>query len=84
MCAILFSPRRRRKSQERGKVVVSHPLGRDFVSRLKAVDDTVVPHDLPERHELERLVQVGGREGLSVCIRSFLPFTLPCRVKSGT
>eukprot|EP00903_Cladosiphon_okamuranus_P010623 g10046.t1 len=43
--------------EERGKVVISHPLGRDFVSRLKAVDDTVVPHDLPERDELERLVQ---------------------------
>lgn len=40
-------------------MVISHPLGRDFVSRLKAVDDTVVPHDLPERDELERLVQVG-------------------------
>lgn len=48
-----------RNSQEPGKVVISHPLGRDFVSQLKAVDDTVVPHDLPERDELERLVQVG-------------------------
>ncbi|CAN0440387.1 unnamed protein product, partial [Ectocarpus sp. 8 AP-2014] len=43
--------------QEGGKVVISHPLGRDFVSRLKAVDDTVVPHELPERDALERLVQ---------------------------
>eukprot|EP00752_Nemacystus_decipiens_P002591 g2424.t1 len=43
--------------EERGKVVISHPLGRDFVSRLKAVDDTVVPHDLPEMDELERLVR---------------------------
>ncbi|CAM9333128.1 unnamed protein product [Pylaiella littoralis] len=43
--------------EEGGKAVISHPLGRDFVSRLKAVDGTVVPHDLPERDELERLVQ---------------------------
>ncbi|CAM9918212.1 unnamed protein product [Ectocarpus sp. 12 AP-2014] len=43
--------------EEGGKVVISHPLGRDFVSRLKAVDDTVVPHELPERDALERLVQ---------------------------
>ncbi|CAN0546976.1 unnamed protein product, partial [Ectocarpus sp. 12 AP-2014] len=42
--------------EEGGKVVISHPLGRDFVSRLKAVDDTVVPHELPERDALERLV----------------------------
>lgn len=40
--------------------MISHPLGREFVSRLKAVDDTVVPHELPERDALERLVQVGG------------------------
>lgn len=39
--------------------MISHPLGRDFVSRLKAVDDTVVRHELPERDALERLVQVG-------------------------
>ena len=39
-------------------MVISHPLGRNFVSRLKAVDATVVPHDLPERDELDRLVQV--------------------------
>ncbi|CAM9512898.1 unnamed protein product [Ectocarpus sp. 4 AP-2014] len=43
--------------EEGGKVVISHPLGRDFVSRLKAVDDTVVPHELPERDALESLVQ---------------------------
>lgn len=58
---------RAEKVQEGGKAVISHPLGRDFVSRLKAVDGTVVPHDLPERDELERLVQVGGRICLSVC-----------------
>lgn len=46
------------KSQEEGKVVISHPLGKQFVSRLKAVDDTVVPHDLPDRDELEKLTQV--------------------------
>lgn len=47
------------ESQERGKVVISHPLGREFVSRLRAVDDTVVPHELPELDALESLVQVG-------------------------
>lgn len=41
--------------------MISHPLGREFVSRLRAVDDTVVPHELPERDALERLVQVGGK-----------------------
>lgn len=53
-------------------MVISHPLGRDFVSRLKAVDDTVVPHDLPERDELERLVQVCGKRGrgLSAFVRA--------------
>lgn len=61
-------------------MVISHPLGRDFVSRLKAVDDTVVPHDLPERDELERLAQVGGcvfgglRPSLILSSAEFGPF----------
>eukprot|EP00904_Undaria_pinnatifida_P011376 jgi/Undpi1/7369/HiC_scaffold_22.g09842.m1 len=43
--------------EEGGKVVISHPLGREFVSRLKAADETIVPHDLPERDTLEKMVQ---------------------------
>lgn len=45
--------------------MISHPLGREFVSRLKAADETIVPHDLPERDTLEKMVQVGwkGRKG---------------------
>ncbi|CAN0448763.1 unnamed protein product, partial [Discosporangium mesarthrocarpum] len=40
-----------------GKVVISHPLGRKFVSALKAEDSSVVPHDLCDRAGLEDLVQ---------------------------
>ena len=42
--------------------MISHPLGREFVSRLKAADETIVPHDLPERDTLEKMVQVGWKE----------------------
>lgn len=38
--------------------MVSHPLGRDFVARLKALDDTVVPYELPDEGGLLDLIKV--------------------------
>ena len=40
-----------------GRVIISHPLGRAFVAALRDQDPTIVPHDLPTREALERMIQ---------------------------
>ncbi len=39
-----------------GHIVISHPLGRAFVDRLRAAEPDVVPHPLPDETALRQLI----------------------------
>ena len=39
-----------------GRLLISHPLGASFVRELRASDPSVVPHELPSRESLARLL----------------------------
>ena len=43
--------------KQNGKVIISHPLGRKFVSQLQEKSPSIVPYSLPTREEIERLVR---------------------------
>jgi hypothetical protein len=43
-----------------GRVVVSHPMGRDWHARLRRQNPEMVPRDLPDPAEAERLFTRAG------------------------
>ena len=45
-----------------GRVVISHPMGRDFACRLHESDPLMVPHLLPDEQEARRLLLAAGLE----------------------
>lgn len=43
--------------RENGRIVISHPMGRDFVQQLHEKDSQMVPHLLPNRQEWQNLLK---------------------------
>ena len=39
-----------------GWIVISHPLGRTWLEEYSKENSTIVPHRLPEKHELEKII----------------------------
>ncbi len=46
--------------KERGRLVISHPLGREFVHRLHIQNPELVPHELPGEQELREMAAEAG------------------------
>lgn len=66
---------------ERGRVLISHPMGASFVDELRKSDPRMVPHPLPHKERLASLVQdlpltlerLEDEEQLYLCVLVHMP-----------